>query len=70
MIDNIIPIPLLPLKYENNIGKAFYTTKVKGTGLGVMLSKEIIELHDGNLIYTSNKNEGTCVDIILPTIEI
>ena len=54
----------------NNIGKAFYTTKVKGTGLGVMLSKEIIELHDGNLIYTSNKNEGTCVDIILPTIEI
>ena len=54
----------------NNIGKAFYTTKVKGTGLGVMLSKEIIELHDGNLIYSSNKNEGTCVDIILPTIEI
>ena len=54
----------------NNIGKAFYTTKVKGTGLGVMLSKEIIELHDGNLIYASNKNEGTCVDIILPTIEI
>lgn len=39
----------------NNIGKAFYTTKVKGTGLGVMLSKEIIELHDGNLIYSSNK---------------
>ena len=54
----------------NNLGKAFYTTKNKGTGLGVLLSKEIIELHDGSIIYTSAKGEGTTVDIILPIIDI
>lgn len=54
----------------SNIGKAFYTTKTRGTGLGVMLSKEIIELHNGNITYNSSLNKGTCVDIVLPTIKI
>ena len=53
----------------NSIGKSFYTTKVKGTGLGVLLSKEIIELHEGSIIYTSTKGKGTTVDIILPILE-
>ena len=54
----------------NNIGKAFYTTKLKGTGLGVLLSKEIIELHEGKLIYTSAKGSGTSVDIVLPILDL
>jgi len=53
----------------NKLGEAFYTTKNKGTGLGVLLSKEIIELHEGTIIYTSIKEEGTTVDISLPIME-
>lgn len=48
------------------IGKAFYTTKDKGTGLGVKLSMEIIELHHGKIKYTSKLNKGTKVRIELP----
>jgi two-component system, sporulation sensor kinase B len=44
----------------------FYTTKANGTGLGVSLSKEIIEAHSGNLSYTSIKNEKTIAKIVLP----
>lgn len=51
------------------IGTAFYTTKDKGTGLGVKLSMEIIELHNGKIKYSSKLNEGTIVRIELPLYE-
>lgn len=51
------------------VGTAFYTTKDKGTGLGVKLSMEIIELHNGKIKYSSKLNEGTTVRIELPLYE-
>lgn len=40
---------------KEDIYKPFYTTKKNGTGLGVSLSKEIIEAHNGTLSYISDK---------------
>lgn len=50
----------------SKIKEMFYTTKECGTGLGVSLSNEIIEAHDGRLDYISKVNEGTTVKIKLP----
>ena len=50
------------------LGEPFYTTKEKGTGLGLMTSYKIIESHDGELKISSKINEGTTVEVILPTI--
>jgi len=50
----------------DRLGEAFYTTKPNGTGIGVNLSKEIIERHNGTLSYESEKYEGTNVVIELP----
>ena len=50
----------------NNIGKAFFTTKKNGTGLGVCLSREIIERHNGIMEYSSVENKGTSLLIKLP----
>ena len=47
------------------IGNPFFTTKKNGTGLGVKLSNEIIELHDGKIKYISKEGEGTTVKIYL-----
>lgn len=44
----------------------FFTTKTRGTGLGVYLCNEIIEAHHGTIKYYSKKNEGTKVVITLP----
>ena len=50
----------------NNLFIPFNTTKDYGTGLGICLSKEIIEAHKGTLNYTSIINKGTTAKIVLP----
>ena len=52
----------------NMIKEPFYTTKNRGTGLGVSLSDEIIKAHTGTLVYESKENIGTKVTIKLPMI--
>ncbi|KWW21365.1 hypothetical protein AS888_17425 [Peribacillus simplex] len=44
----------------------FYTTKEKGTGLGLMICRRIIELHQGTIEFKSDVGTGTEVTIILP----
>ncbi|WP_144475249.1 ATP-binding protein [Cytobacillus oceanisediminis] len=48
------------------LGEPFYTTKQSGNGLGLMVSKKIIEEHGGNLIINSELGKGTDVTIYLP----
>jgi len=42
---------------------------VSGTVLGLSLSKEIIELHSGDIIVESDVNGGTCFRVTLPLVE-
>lgn len=44
----------------------FYTTKSKGSGVGVSLSNEIIKAHSGKLVYESKVGIGTKAIITLP----
>lgn len=53
-------------KSLSKIYDLFYTTKPTGTGIGVSICKEIIELHEGSIKYKSNLYKGTEVTIILP----
>jgi two-component system, sporulation sensor kinase A len=48
------------------LGEPFYSTKEKGTGLGIMICKKIIKNHGGNLYIHSREKEGTTVRITLP----
>ena len=51
------------------IKEPFYTTKQKGTGLGVPLSIEIIEAHNWIIDYSSKLEYGTTVEILIPNYE-
>ncbi|WP_070121286.1 PAS domain S-box protein [Bacillus marinisedimentorum] len=61
--DNGSGIPADRLKH---IGEPFYSTKEKGTGLGLMTSYKNIEIHKGSLGIESEVGEGTKVTIVLP----
>jgi len=65
IIDQGIGIPNERLA---TLGEPFYTTKEKGTGLGLMTCYKIIEGHYGKLTIQSKLNEGTTIEIVLPTI--
>lgn len=48
------------------LGEPFYSTKEKGTGLGLMISQRIVQEHGGKINFLSKVNRGTTVDIDLP----
>jgi signal transduction histidine kinase len=43
----------------------FYTNKEKGTGIGLSLSKHIMQLHQGSLMVKSTPNEETVFTLTL-----
>ena len=52
----------------SKIKDMFYTTKSKGSGIGVSLSNEIIKAHNGTLDYESEIGKGTVVRVWIPIL--
>lgn len=44
----------------------FFTTRKKGTGLGLAVSHQIVEQHDGHFETESSLGEGTTITVVLP----
>jgi PAS domain S-box-containing protein len=59
----------IPQEQINRIFEPFYTTKKKGTGLGLMIVQRIVRAHNGRIELESNVGRGTTFKIWLPLHE-
>ncbi|MCR8631392.1 MHYT domain-containing protein [Paenibacillus radicis (ex Xue et al. 2023)] len=56
----------IPDEWQNKLGEPYYSTKDKGTGIGLMISYQIIHEHNGEIHIYKAGRRGTVVDITLP----
>ena len=57
----------LPPEQADQIFNAFFTTKSHGTGMGLRISRSIVESHGGRLWADDNSPRGASFYFTLPT---
>jgi signal transduction histidine kinase len=57
----------LPSQEVEQIFSAFFTTKPQGSGMGLAISRSIVESHSGRLWASTNYGKGATFHFTLPT---
>jgi PAS domain S-box-containing protein len=60
----------LPSEKADEIFNAFFTTKPQGSGMGLAISRSIVESHGGRLWASSNDGRGATFHFTLPTAAV
>jgi two-component system nitrogen regulation sensor histidine kinase NtrY len=59
----------IPEDRQNKVFVPYFTTKSTGTGIGLSITKQIIENHNGKIYFESKENSGTSFYIELPLLD-
>ncbi len=56
----------IPERDRDRIFEPYFTTKPSGLGLGLFLTRKIVEAHEGEIVVDSEPEKGTCIRVLLP----
>jgi len=56
----------IPANERERIFEPYFTTKVSGLGLGLVLTKKIVDAHGGEISVDSTPGKGTRIEVSLP----
>jgi hypothetical protein len=56
----------IPHEAKNKIFGLYFTTKEKGTGIGLAMTFRFVQLHDGTIDFTSEPGKGATFIIRIP----
>jgi signal transduction histidine kinase len=58
----------MPEEIIRRLGEPFFTTKERGSGLGLGISRRVVDEHGGSIEFASVPGQGTSVTVRLPVI--
>ncbi len=56
----------IPETDRDRVFEPYFTTKASGLGLGLVLTRKIVEAHGGEIVVDSQPGRGTSVRVFLP----
>ncbi|MEM6262686.1 MAG: HAMP domain-containing sensor histidine kinase [Bacteroidota bacterium] len=56
----------IPAEFRQQVFIPFFTTKKKGSGIGLSLSRQIMQLHEGAIKLETEPEKGTVFTLVLP----
>lgn len=57
----------IPPEVQDKVFNLYFTTKEKGSGIGLAVTFQVVQLHSGNIDFTSEKGKGTQFRIRFPS---
>jgi signal transduction histidine kinase len=60
--------PGIPAELRDKVFQLYFTTKTKGTGIGLALTYRAVQLHNGTIAFTSEEGRGTTFRLQFPAV--
>jgi signal transduction histidine kinase len=60
--------PGIPAELRDKVFQLYFTTKTKGSGIGLALTYRAVQLHNGTIAFTSEEGRGTTFRLQFPAV--